>query len=80
MAGLGHGLQLTRRIIECAKNRGLGEIYGDVLRDNTTMLKMCDFIGFERSAIPDDPSIVRVTLRQRLLMSPNGVTFCKSPV
>ncbi len=63
MTGLGLGLLLMRRIIDYARNRSIGEIFGDVLRDNTTMLKMCEFLGFERSAIADDPTIVRVTLR-----------------
>lgn len=41
----------------------LKEIYGDVLRENTPMLKMCAFLGFTKSNIPDEPSIMRVTLQ-----------------
>lgn len=52
-----------QRIIRYARDRGIGELYGDVLRDNTTMLRICEFLGFSRSGIPDDPNIVRVTLK-----------------
>lgn len=63
MTGMGLGLLLMRKIIDYCRNRGLQEIYGDVLRENTTMLKMCAFLGFTKSNIPDEPSIVRVTLQ-----------------
>lgn len=63
MTGLGLGLFLMQRIIRYARDRGIGELYGDVLRDNTTMLRICEFLGFSRSGIPDDPNIVRVTLK-----------------
>jgi acetyltransferase len=62
MTGMGLGVLLMRRIIDYARGRGIGEIFGDVLRENTTMLRMCDFLGFRRSASPDEPNIVRVTL------------------
>ena len=52
-------------IIEYAKERGLQEIFGEVLRENTTMLRLCEFLGFSRSLPPDDPGVVRVTLKLR---------------
>ena len=44
----GHGLgwQLMRRVIDCAKEKGLRRVYGDVLVENTTMLQMCAELGF----------------------------------
>jgi len=63
MTGMGLGILLMRKIIDYCRNRGLREIYGDVLRENTTMLKMCDFLGFEKSSVPEELSIVRVTLQ-----------------
>jgi acetyltransferase len=62
MTGLGLGVLLMRRIIDYARHRGIGEIFGDVLRDNRTMLKICEFLGFHRTTQPDEPDLVRVTL------------------
>ncbi|HTT48182.1 MAG TPA: GNAT family N-acetyltransferase [Pseudolabrys sp.] len=44
----GHGLGwlLMRRVIDYAKDKGLRRVYGDVLVENTTMLKMCAELGF----------------------------------
>ncbi|MCC7414226.1 MAG: bifunctional acetate--CoA ligase family protein/GNAT family N-acetyltransferase [Gammaproteobacteria bacterium] len=65
MTGLGLGLLLMRRIVDYARARGLAEIHGDVLHENSTMLRLCDALGFERSALADDPALVRVTLKLR---------------
>ena len=42
---------------------GDGEIFGDVLRDNATMLKLCKSLGFTQAAKPDEPDIIRVCLK-----------------
>ena len=52
-----------RRIIDYARRRGIGEIFGDVLADNHTMLKMCQMLGFDRARKSDDPGVIRVTLK-----------------
>lgn len=62
MTGMGLGVLLMRRIIDYSRSRGIKEIFGDVLRENTTMLKLCQALGFARSALPDEPEIVRVSL------------------
>lgn len=62
MTGMGLGVLLMRRIIDYAQSRKIKEIFGDVLRDNTTMLKLCQVLGFTRSAVADEPEIVRVSL------------------
>ena len=62
MTGQGLGMLLMRRIIAYARNRGIKELFGDVLRENRTMLKLCDILGFSRHSEADEPSIVRVTL------------------
>lgn len=63
MTGMGLGILLMRRIIDYARQRGIGEIVGDVLRENRTMLKLCTFLGFTVAARPDDAAVVRVSLR-----------------
>ncbi len=63
VTGMGLGVFLMRRIIDYARSRGIKEIYGDVLRDNITMLKLCRVLGFETSGVPDDLTLKRVTLR-----------------
>lgn len=63
MTGLGLGVLLMRRIIDYARHRGIGEIFGDVLRNNTTMRKLCKVFGFSEALVDDEPEIVRVTLK-----------------
>ena len=54
-----------RRIIEYARKRGIGEIFGDVLRENTRMLQMCKKLGFIQARVPEEPDLVRVVLDLR---------------
>jgi acetyltransferase len=63
MTGLGLGIFLMRRIIDYAQNRGIGELEGEVLADNQSMLKLCAILGFVTSRIPEEREIVRVTLK-----------------
>jgi acetyltransferase len=63
MAGMGLGILLMRRIIDYARQRGIKEIVGDVLRENQTMLKLCKLLGFETRRDPEDLEIVKVCLR-----------------
>jgi acetyltransferase len=52
MKGRGLGWQLMEYIIRYARAEGLKRVEGQVLRDNTVMLKMCRELGF---TIADDP-------------------------
>lgn len=63
MTGLGLGKFLMRRIIDYARQRGIGELYGDVLAENQPMLKLCEMLGFKTSHVPEERGIVRVTLQ-----------------
>src|ERR1043165_7582444 len=51
--GPGLGWLLTQRIIEYACRIGLTRVHGQVLAENTTMLRMCAELGFH---IEDDPT------------------------
>lgn len=63
MTGLGLGPILLRRIIDYASSRGIGEIFGEVLSDNTSMLKLCRVFGFKVSSDRKDPGIMQVSLK-----------------
>ena len=65
----GHGLGwlLMQRMIEYARAIGLKRVHGQVLAENTTMLRMCAELGFQ---ISDDPGakgikVVTLTLADR---------------
>ena len=59
--GLGH--LLMTEILKHARSRGIGTVFGEVLRENTTMLKMADDLGFARADHADEPGVVRVSIR-----------------
>ena len=52
-------------ILDYARTRGIGTVYGEVLRENLSMLKLADRLGFTRENDPDDPGLVLVSLRLR---------------
>jgi len=60
----GHGLgwQLMQQIIAYARAKGLRAVDGEVLRENTTMLRMCQELGFDIGDDPDATYICRVRL------------------
>ncbi len=64
MAGQGLGTLLMQKIIAYAKGRGLGEIFGDVLAENETMLDLCRRLGFAVAPMAAD-GVLRVTLGLR---------------
>jgi len=56
------GWLLMQTIIEYARAEGLRIVEGQVLRENTTMLKMCRELGFKIAADPQEADVVVVTL------------------
>ncbi|MEM9440510.1 MAG: bifunctional acetate--CoA ligase family protein/GNAT family N-acetyltransferase [Pseudomonadota bacterium] len=62
LTGKGLGRLMMERLIAYAKERGIGELYGEVLRKNKRMLSLCSKLGFNANSVPDDPSIVKVSL------------------
>ncbi len=63
MTGLGLGPMLLRRIIEYARDQGIGEIFGEVLSDNRSMLKLCRVFDFTVKSDREDPGIMLVSLK-----------------
>ncbi len=61
--GLGLGPMLMRRIIDYARSRGIGRLFGEVLYENRSMLALCKAFGFNRRSVPDDPGVVEVSLQ-----------------
>ncbi|GGD50086.1 bifunctional acetate--CoA ligase family protein/GNAT family N-acetyltransferase [Pseudoxanthomonas indica] len=62
LKGHGIGWRLMRIMIEYARWLGLKTVEGQVLRDNRTMLAMCEHLGFSIRPDPDDPTLMDVTL------------------
>ena len=58
----GLGWQLMQITIEYARAKGLPAIEGQVLHENTAMLKMCRELGFEITMDANDPAISNVRL------------------
>ncbi len=62
LKGTGLGYVLMQTIIDYARKRGIGEIFGVVLRENERMLAICRELGFALRGVPEDPSLVEVVL------------------
>ncbi|MGD9974604.1 MAG: bifunctional acetate--CoA ligase family protein/GNAT family N-acetyltransferase [Desulfatirhabdiaceae bacterium] len=62
MTGMGLGPMLMRRIIDYARNRGIRELFGEVLADNRPMLRLCEAFGFTKKRDPDEPGVMIVSL------------------
>jgi RimJ/RimL family protein N-acetyltransferase len=62
LKGRGLGWALMQLIIEYAKSEGLRRIDGQILRENSVMLKMCRELGFKVTADAEDRGVYDVTL------------------
>ena len=58
--GRGVGYLLMNRLIAIARKTGVGELVGEVLRENRLMLEMCRELGFAVTPDPSDPSAMVV--------------------
>jgi acetyltransferase len=61
----GHGLGwlLMQRMIAYARAIGLRRVHGQVLAENTTMLRMCEHLGFDIADDPETKGVKVVTLK-----------------
>ncbi len=62
LKGQGLGWQLMQLIIAYAKSEGLKRIEGQVLTENTVMLRMCEELGFRVAQDREDASVMTATL------------------
>ncbi|MBJ7575169.1 bifunctional acetate--CoA ligase family protein/GNAT family N-acetyltransferase [Luteimonas sp. MC1828] len=62
LKGAGLGWRLMEEMVEVARWMGLKVIEGQVLRENSTMLRMCRQLGFRVVPDPDDATVMLVTL------------------
>ena len=63
--GRGLGRALMDLILDYARGRGLGEVWGTILHENTGMIDLVRRMGFTIRTDPDDPSLVTATLKVR---------------
>ena len=61
--GRGVGYVLMRRLIDVVRQRGIGELVGEVLRENEPMLQMCRELDFAIAPEPRDPAVMLVRKR-----------------
>jgi RimJ/RimL family protein N-acetyltransferase len=62
LKGRGLGWALMQLIIEYAKSEGLSRVYGQILQENSVMLKMCRELGFKVKTDAGDRGVCDVTL------------------
>jgi len=62
LKGHGIGWRLMTIMIEYAKWLGLDTVEGQVLRENSTMIAMCQSLGFTTRLDPDDSTVMMVSL------------------
>ena len=60
--GIGLGSGLLRRLIDCARQRGLRWMEGYVLAGNQPMLRLAEALGFESRPDPEDYGVRVVRL------------------
>jgi acetyltransferase len=62
LKGNGIGRALMQQIIAYAKRAGVGEIFGDVLKENAMMISLCRELGFTMAPLAGSEGIVRTSL------------------
>jgi acetyltransferase len=51
-----------RRLIDYARDKGIQELFGEVLKENKSMLGLCEYLGFTQTPSPDEPTVMEVSL------------------
>jgi acetyltransferase len=61
LKGHGIGRHLMKRLVDYARARNVGTLYGDILRENVPMTEFVRDLGFSIDDIPESEAIVRAT-------------------
>lgn len=61
-ANRGLGTRMLKRLVDYARQRGIGTLFGFVLAENYPMRKLCRNIGFAEQPVKDDAALVKVSL------------------
>jgi acetyltransferase len=63
--GMGLSSLLLRRLIHYARSQNLGELFGEILRENRPMLELCRAMGFQLRRCAEDSGVIIATLALR---------------
>ncbi len=63
LKGRGLGVALMRRLIDYARRDGIEELFGMILPDNETMLRICRELGFAVDERVEGENLIRATLK-----------------
>ncbi len=63
LKGQGYGTMLMKRLLQFARERGIGEAFGDILVENKAMLAFSRDLGFSLEAVPGAANLVRARLK-----------------
>jgi acetyltransferase len=73
LKGMGLGRLLLEEIIEYCRQRGIGEVWGEVLAENEPMLRLVRRLGFSVKTDPEDRGVMLVS-KPLLGGEPGGAT------
>lgn len=62
VSGQGLGKVLMRRLLEWAQAHGIRQVWGEVMDDNTPMIRLAQSLGFDRDTSNESPNLLRVSL------------------
>lgn len=63
LKGRGVGRFVIAHLIDRARKRGVEEIFGDILAENTTMIAFAKELGFTITRVPESAAIVRAVYK-----------------
>ena len=71
---LGLGRRLLADLLEFARRRGMGRVWGEVMASNHNMLELTQAMGFQREP-SSDPDLIRVAMRLETLLAGSGAAL-----